>query len=580
MKRFLPIIIFIFLLEILIIPFILKMDSLRFLIIPNEETHNHLLMQVITHDSMIYALIILFIYLSYLKKVPKLLLYFFRILAVTIFLIYLIDIFILKNFVTHININDLFKYITYVPKYIEQEYHISFIDISLFLIVASFIFYFIKFDFKMLKKHHSFFIISLLSCLYVNSFSEDDYVHSWAYKNFIEYNIDLLEQSKDYSNKLKKELKIDDHIRCSSNTPLYKNILVVMVESLASYQSNYFSGIKDWTPNLDKIAESNINIKNFISNGFVTEDAEISILTGLFPIYAPKVKANLGSTAFQGFYSIKNSLPNYLNKKGYSTQFMTSSDLNFSNTGEWAKSIGFKYIEGSKHPFYNNKRRYHFDAVADEYLFKRVLTKIENNKKDTPYFIFVKTVSSHIPFLNPEDNTYSEEKTIRYVDKQLGLLYKNLKKINFFYNGLLIIVGDHHPMVPIKKEQIDKYGLISAGLRVPFIASLGDTKKETINENFHQVDIYNSIKNLTSKESCTSSWMGDFLSTPYTPSKFTLYRRGDKRGIITVFNQNRIYNLRLNGDNTGIIDQRESFITKTIIDKINFERIQREKNSL
>ncbi len=150
-----------------------------------------------------------------------------------------------------------------------------------------------------------------------------------------------------------------------------------MVESLASYQSSFFSGIKDWTPNIDKIAKNNISLSNFYANGFVTEDAEVAIITGQLPIYAPNAYSTGGGVSFDGFYNIEESLPNILKKYNYNNEFITSSDLLFSNTGNWAKSNGFNYIEGSDHKDYEGKPRYHFAAAADEYLYERVIKRIK-----------------------------------------------------------------------------------------------------------------------------------------------------------------------------------------------------------
>lgn len=559
-------------------PIFIKLIS--FAIIPNEEIKEHILTQVVIHDSVIYLLTIIFTYISYLKFIPIYISYLLRTFSILTLIIYLIDIYTLKHFVTHININDINKYFTYVPKYISQQYELKLLCFLISIIIISILF--IRKNFLLQKKHHYIFTFCIIIMISINLFRNNNYIHSWVYKNFIEYNMDIQKQSKDYSDELKSTLKVNDNINCIKKNPEKKNIIVLMVESFASYQSNYFSGIKSWTPHLDRIAKSNISIKNFHSNGFITEDAEISILTGLLPIYSPTLKAGLGSTAFQGFYSIKESLPNHLRKNNYTTEFITSSDLTFSNTGKWAKSLNFNYIEGSEHPFYNDKERYHFEAPADEFLFKRVLSRVDKKKNSTkPYFLFIKTVSSHIPFLNPENNKYSEEETIRYVDNQINILYKNLQKKDFFRNGMLIIVGDHHPIIPLKQEQIKTYGIFSSGIRVPFIVSFGEKKQKEIKANFHQVDIYNSIKNLTSNEQCTSNWNGDFLSNEIIPPKYVVYRRGDKRGFISIFDKNNsIYNIKLNGDNTKVVNQRSSDITKKLVNKINYERIQRQENEL
>ncbi len=581
MTRFLPYILIFLFIEILFFSFYFRMESISFLIIPDEETRNQIMMQIIAHDAIIYAYILMFIYLSYLNLMPKFISYILRIMSIITIFIYFIDIYTIKHFVTHININDVKKYFVYAPKYIGQQYDINIFHILILLTVIILIFIFIKKNLKLLVKYHILFTVSIITLFMINSFSKDTYVHAWVYKNFIEYNIDIQKQSKNYSDEFVRNISIDEKIICEDNLAQKRNIIILMVESLASYQSNYFSGIRNWTPSLDKIAKSNTAIKEFNSNGFITEDAEISILTGLLPIYSPKLKTKIGSTAFQGFFGIKDSLVNHLNNKKYITEFITSSDLTFSNTGLWAKSIGFKYIEGSDHPYYKDKKRYHFEAPADEFLFKRVQNRISIKKEDIPYFIFIKTVSSHIPFINPENGNYSEEETIRYVDKQIGLFYQYLEKRDFFRDGLLIIVGDHHPIIPLKQEQLLKYGINKAGTKVPFVISLGGSNNEEINGSYHQIDIYNSLKNFTSDKKCTSLWKGDFLSySSEKAPKYTVYRRGDQRGVVSVFSENKTYNVQLNGDNTKVKNEPDSELIRTIVNKINYERIKRQENTV
>lgn len=578
-KRLHQVLIAFFVLELLLIPFFLRINNINFLIIPNEEIKLYIMLQTLAHDAMIYFIIGILTYLSYFKIKIKSISYFLRFLVSCTLVLYIVDVFVIKNFITHININDLSKYMSYIPIYIQQEYEFNFLYFLLVLIFCAIIFMFIKIQIKLLKNHHFFFGIFILILSIINSFSDDKYAHSWVYKNFIEYNIDLREQSKKYSDDLRKNLRIDDKIKCVVEKPHNKNIIILMVESFASYQSNYFSGIKDWTPNLDKIAKSNTSIKNFLSNGFITEDAEISILTGLFPIYSPNLKVGLGSTAFQGFYNLKDSLPKHLNSKNYITEFITSADLEFSNTGKWAKNLGFDYVEGSEYAYDKSIKRFHFDAVADEFLLNRVLDRINAKDKKETYFMFIKTVSSHIPFINPETENYSEEKTIRYVDKQIGKFYKNLENNNYFDNGLLIITGDHHPIIPLKEKQIFKYGKDEAGTHVPFILSYGKNKNIVISEKFQHTDIYNSIKNYTSEQKCTSEWNGDFMNNKTIAPKYIPYRRGDRRGTISVFDKNTIYDVQLNGDLTKIKNQRESEITRTIVNKINYERMKRQREN-
>ena len=57
---------------------------------------------------------------------------------------------------------------------------------------------------------------------------------------------------------------------------------------------------------------------------------------------------------------------------------------------------------------------------------------------------------------------------------------------------------------------------------------------------------------------------------------YILHRRGDRRGIISVFKDNKTYNVKLDGDNTKILNPKglSKKEIKTIINKINYERIK------
>jgi len=573
-KNILNIIYISLLIEFTLICLYIKTYIINTLFIKDDNSFYYRIFQTISHDSIIYFLFFLLVFLSYQKKINYYISVILRIISSFLIFLYLLDIYILYRFATHLNINDALKFKNYIFKYINQNYTFDSLIISLgiVLVIIILVFIFKKPTFNSSKINY-FYIIFLTILLILSLFKDNGrYIHSWLFKNFIEYNFNILGESKEYTNEFIKKQNYSESYNCVENKVHPKqNIIILMVESFASYQSNYFSGINNWTPNLDEIAKENIGFKNFFANGFVTEDAEIAIITGEFPLYAPTNYSNGGGVSFSGFYNSNFSLPNIIKKQSYHSEFITSSDLNFSNTGNWAKSNGFDYIEGSNHPFYNNKQKYHFDAAADEYLFKRVLNRIK--KQDSNYFMFIKTVSSHAPFKNPKDNSSSEEGTIKYVDEQIGIFYKNLENIDFFSNGILIILGDHHPVIPLKSKEIDKFGLEEASSRVPMIL-IKEKEKKIVNEYYQQTDIYNSLKNLYSHKTCVSDWKGDFLSLENPKvANYIIHRRGDIRGTISVFNKKDTYNIKLNGNYTSISSKNKD--SKKIISKINDTRIKR-----
>ena len=563
--------------EMLIIPILLKM----YVMYKSFNSEIISIFQVLAHDSIIIFTIILISYFSYILN-NKLISITLRFFALSIYIIYLTDFLVLNFFATHLTLNDFLKFIGYVPTYIKQEFKFDFFSFLLLFSVWIIFIVFIIRDFVIKSRKSHFITVSVLISIFTLSLYAKDgsFIHSWIYKNVVEYNIEIQSQSKEYTSSFINNFKYDEELIHKDSNITKNNIIILMVESLSSYQSQLFSGVKNWTPNIDKIAKNNIYFTNFYANGFVTEDAEVAMLTGTFPIYAPNIFSNGGGVSFKGFYNIQNSLPYKLKEKGYKTEFITSSDLNFSNTGEWTKSIGFDYIEGSEHKDYLGLPQYHFKAPEDKYLYKRVLSRIEDNQEN-PFFIFIKTVSSHVPFINPQNNNRSEEETIKYVDNEVGNFYKELKDNGFFKKGILIIVGDHHPTIPVKQEAIDKYGIYKAPAMVPMIVSYGDTTKKHIKESFQQTDIYHTLNSYIDGRITTSNWIGNFnnINNAITPS-YIIHKRADRRGVISVFNKEKVLNILLDGDDTRLLDENiDKKVRKDIINKINYERIKRKENT-
>ncbi|WP_320035951.1 LTA synthase family protein [Halarcobacter sp.] len=561
-----------------LIPLIIKLFVIVNLF---QNIKTFIIIQSILHDSLIYLFLVLLTYLSYISKniIIKI---FLRFLSITIFIIYLIDSLIWVRFATHLTVEDLFKFINYLPNYISQYYNLNIYLIIFIIAFIITIFYYLFKDISIKKHYHISTIIII--CLFFTSYlsaNNNNYIHSWLYKNVFEYNYELLSREKKYTDNFINNLHYEKKELIHNSDSKKHNIVVLMVESLSSYQSNLFSGINNWTTEIDKIAKENIYFKNFYANGYITEHAEISILTGELPIVPPQLFSKDDNISFNGFYNVKTSIPNILKNSNYDTEFITSSDLSFSNTGTWAKSIGFNYIEGSDHPFYNNLPRFHFFAASDKYLFERVIKRM-NKKRDNPYFIFVKTVSSHVPFINPENKKHSEEETFKYIDRQISFFYNKLKQDNFFKNnGMLIIVGDHYPSIPLKEKVEETLGEYRATASVPMILCL-DKKNAKIDSQFQQIDIYNMILNYSGNNFFTSKWKGAFTNNSIISPEYILHKRVDNRSIYSVFNKNITYNISLNGDKTSIIDEKalDKDMKKEILTKVNFERTRNRDNNI
>lgn len=536
--------------------------------------------QVLANDAMFYCGLVLLLYMSFLPQINRLFTALFRLSAFILFIIYIIDYIVIANFNTHLAVGDAVKYADYSYKYIQQIYGLN--NTGILLITAVILIPLILFSFskrKITDLHYKKLPVFVIAGLpLISGFSDNQkYAHSWIYKNVIDYNLTILSESSAYSDNFLKSFSFNEESNCRTESIKHKNIIILMVESLSAYQSQYFSGINNWTPNIDLIASQNHAFKNFYANGFITEDGEIALLTGLHPIYPPSSYSDDGGTSFHSFFDIQNSLPNILKKYAYQTEFLTTADLEFGNTGNWAKSIGFDYIEGHNQPEYSKWERFHFQAAPDEALYLRALDRVKHNSGKN-FFLFIKTVSSHHPYINPENKHKSESEAIIYTDKQIGRFYQQLQSSGFFENGLLVIVGDHHSMTPLKKAEVDNYGQFKAAAKVPLIIADGGNA-EVENNQYQQIDIFNSLQGLVSGKQCYSDWNGILLGEHKIPPKYIAHRRGDNRDIISIFTENEDFPVKLDGDDTRLAgnEPAEPSIRQMLIDKVNALRITRVK---
>lgn len=374
------------------------------------------------------------------------------------------------------------------------------------------------------------------------------YIDKQALRNVLAVNFDTgidKPYSPEFVDHIKKENTTPSTSICSPGQNRHPNIILVTVESLSMHQSALFGGFHDLTPQLDKLARNHRYFVNFFANGFTTDGGLIALINGKAPI--PAINRYQSVNAFQGFEDPQGALPDVLHDAGYSAHFFTTGDLGFLDKLSWLKSLRFDSIEGAEQPFYHNWKRRHFNAAEDRALYLRLLQWIDQYHETKPYFVFALTVSTHPPFVNPVDNALGEANVFPYADRQLDMLYTELKRRDFFKNGLLLITGDHRSMTPLYAEEAARYGN-TALARVPLIVIDNEYPQGPIEQPFQQTDLIPSLIDLTGNQACRKESEGWFLRNTPQPATYIKHARGDQRNRIDIYFENQQAALILNGD--------------------------------
>lgn len=371
------------------------------------------------------------------------------------------------------------------------------------------------------------------------------YVHDLFLDNVIEANLPQgrVQMFSPGFIKSEKALAQVSPQQCGTNTAANGSVIVLMVESLSAWQSGLLGGTQDWTPKIDALARSNHFFRNFYANGFTTSTGEIAIFSGHTPLIPPgKAWFDFGDYA-----DGQGSLPDIAHRSHRQAAFFTTGDLSFLGLGAWLHRIGFDVVDGSDAPFYIDRKRWQFGAAEDASLYDRVLAWIDERDNTRPFVAALETVSSHPPFVDPRSGAVDARGTFRYVDEQIARFHDELERRGFFKTGILLVLGDHRSMTPLREEEFRAYGE-RAFARIPMLVFGAVDMPPVIDAAFQQTDIAPSIGQWLGLRECRGAFTGLFLRADPQPADYVLHVRGDNRNRVDLYHGAGLSSFLLDGD--------------------------------
>jgi len=319
------------------------------------------------------------------------------------------------------------------------------------------------------------------------------------------------------------------------------NVVFILTESLSSYQSRLFGGLSDGTPRLDKIASESLAFTNHHSNGYNTAVATFTVLTGLPYINSARGytdKDYLRSTVIRDFRG-----EGYYTTMMYSSKSIAGIDTLYANAG-------FNEISSGADPVYRNSRRLTFDSVPDHDLFENALARVRKHMKSgKPFFTLIMTATNHPPFLVPDADEYSSEKTLAYTDDEIADFIEELEKAGFFKNGIAVITGDHRIMLPIEHEELEKYGE-DAVTRVPLIIKGAGIEQGVID----RATSHDSLRAILGYLELSKYPRYSFQINPFTDtekSEDIIYQKMEPADEVMIESGKNIYTYHLEGDESA-----------------------------
>jgi len=291
------------------------------------------------------------------------------------------------------------------------------------------------------------------------------------------------------------------------STTSNENIILLQLESL-----NSAIVTPEYTPKFLEIAKDGVLLKKYHNNSIRTNLSQDNILCG--------INGNLRTPFSHHPMDINNvCLPQLLKDSGYKTMFFRSDVLEFTNTGNYMKYIGFEEIhhddimqEGDlKYPW----------GYDDALFYKRTFEYLNKYYKDANnLFIYIEVSSHHIPFSEKEEYgnyIFLEPKTFteKYInsayvqDMALGQFYEYFKKYDNG-NTHLIVQGDHSWPIGIHGNVNNEKGYYEDNFLTSLIfigkKNQGYLTNYVTEERFGEVDTVPTIFSILNKEQYEGSF--------------------------------------------------------------------------
>lgn len=350
-----------------------------------------------------------------------------------------------------------------------------------------------------------------------------------------------------------------------NNLPTKPNVVVFILESYSREYIGAFNSIlkipnlKSHAPFLDSLSQHSMIFPNAYANGRQSIHGMSSVMAGI-----PAFKDAFTSSPYPK--QKIESLVSTLKSEGYETSFFHGAANGSMGFQGFGNILGIDNYYGRTE--FNDDSQYDgFWGIWDEPFLQFMKNTLD--KKKTPFFSTVFTVSSHEPFNIPEKykNKFKEgkiqmHKCVEYTDYALQRFFNEAKKSSWFNNTIFVLVADHGNQVFYDEfnKQINRFA-------VPIMIYKPNSKYIGIdNDLAQQIDIYPTILDMIGYQKPFRSW-GRSLFDKKSQEPFVINSTGD----ITQFLKGN-YICTFDGKKaTGFYDKNDLGLNTNLIAKRNQE---------
>ena len=247
--------------------------------------------------------------------------------------------------------------------------------------------------------------------------------------------------------------KLNFRRRIPTPGPLAKtrpNIVMVFLESFASYKTGIFGNPLDPTPHFDELARNGLLFSRYYTPHTGTARSVFTAITGIPDMELNKTASRNPLVVEQ--HTIVNAF------KGYEKLYFLGGSANWGNIrGVLQRNIpGLRVFEEGDY----EAERVDVWGISDLSLFEEAHKILERQEK--PFVAIIQTSGNHRPYTIPEHNQGFELKlqdstrlkqagfisdgeynSFRFMDHSLGVFMRLARSADYFKNTIFVFYGDH-----------------------------------------------------------------------------------------------------------------------------------------
>lgn len=236
--------------------------------------------------------------------------------------------------------------------------------------------------------------------------------------------------------------------RPGSTEPRFRDVVVLLLESLSAETIHAWGGPHDVTPTLDRLSRESLRFDRFYSSG---SRSSHGLFATLFSVPAQPGKPVLHTALVLDRFT---SLPGLLRGAGFETWFFYGGIYEFTNALGVLRHAGFEHVVSAPDPARGApRRRWGYD---DEYMLAELADRMAR-PSDRPRLFVLFTMNLHggrslparwaerhadrlLPKGTRHRNYYN---LLAYTDDCLGAFFERVRRLPRFDETLFVLLADH-----------------------------------------------------------------------------------------------------------------------------------------